>query len=62
MNYGNYFIAINRNKNSSYDFSALQYNMQSRFVIDLVSMKQYDLDTKPSIPAWTAWVWVPFNG
>jgi hypothetical protein len=25
-------------------------------------MKQYDLNTKPSIPAWTAWVWVPFNG
>jgi hypothetical protein len=61
MNYGNYFIAINRNKNSSYDFQALQYNVQSRYVIDLVSMKQYDLKTKPSIPSWTAWVWVPFT-
>jgi hypothetical protein len=24
-------------------------------------MKQYDLDTKPSIPAWTAWVWGHFD-
>jgi hypothetical protein len=62
MNYGHYFVAINRNKNKSYDFPALQYNVQSRFVLDLISMKQYDLDTKPSIPVWTAWVWVPING
>jgi hypothetical protein len=50
IQYGNYFVAINRNKNSSYNFQALQYNVQSRFVIDLVIMKQYDLETKPSIP------------
>jgi hypothetical protein len=62
MNYGNYFIAINRNKNSSYDFHALQYNVQSRYVLDLVSNKQYDLETKPAIPIWTAWVWVPIKG
>lgn len=56
MNYADYFVAINRNKNSSYDFNALQYNVHSRFVIDLVGMKQYDLQTKPSISPWTAWV------
>jgi hypothetical protein len=59
MNYGNYFIAINRNKNKSYDYHALQYNEQSRYVLDLISGKQYDLQTMPAIPTWTAWVWVP---
>jgi hypothetical protein len=61
MNYGNYFIAINRNKNNSYDFHTLQYNAQSRYVFDLVSSKQYDLETKPMIPVWTAWVWLPIT-
>lgn len=59
MNYGNYFVAINRNKDNSYDFNALRYNVQSRYVLDLISSKQYDLQTMPEIPAWTAWVWVP---
>jgi hypothetical protein len=61
LNYGNYFIAINRNKQSSYDFHALQYNAQSRYVLDIASGEQYDLQTMPSIPAWTAWVWTPVN-
>jgi hypothetical protein len=61
MNYGIYFIAINRNKNQSYDYHALQYNVQSRYVLDLISGKQYDLDTMPAIPIWTAWVWVPIT-
>jgi hypothetical protein len=61
MNYANYFVAINRNKNKSYDFNALKYNVQSRYVLDLISNKQYDLQTMPSIPTWTAWVWIPIN-
>jgi hypothetical protein len=61
MNYGNYFIAINRNKNSSYDFHALKYNVQSRYVLDLISGKQFDLQSMPTIPAWIAWAWVPIK-
>ena len=61
LNYGDYFIAINRNNQSSYDFHALQYNAHTRYVLDLVSGKQYDLKTMPSILAWTAWVWVPID-
>ena len=61
MNYGNYFIAINRNKNDSYAYDALQYNVQSRYVLDLVSNKQYDVEVRPAIPPWTAWVWVPID-
>jgi len=61
MNYGNYFLAINRIQNRSYDFYALQYNLQSRYVLDLINGKQYDLETMPSIPTWTAWVWVPIK-
>jgi hypothetical protein len=61
MNYGNYFIAINRNKNRSYEFQALQYNVQSRYVLDLISGKRYDLETRPEIPTWTARVWVPIK-
>jgi hypothetical protein len=61
MNYGNYFIAINRNKNNSYDFPTLQYNVQSRYALDLITGKQYDLQTMPAIPSWTAWVWVPIK-
>jgi hypothetical protein len=61
INYGNYFIAVNRNKNRSYEFQALQYNVQSRYVLDLISGKQYDLETMPEIPKWTAWVWVPIK-
>jgi hypothetical protein len=59
MNFGDYFIAINRNKNKSYDFHALQYNVQSRYVVDLITGKQYDLQTMPAIPTWTAWIWLP---
>ncbi len=61
MNYGIYFIAINQNKNQSYDYHALQYNVQSRYVLDLIRGKQYDLDTMPAIPIWTARVWVPIT-
>jgi hypothetical protein len=61
MNYGNYFIAINRNKNISYEFHALKYNVRSRYVLDLVSNKQYDVEAKPAIPPWIAWVWVPVD-
>ena len=61
MNFGQYFIAINRNKNKSYDFDALQYNVQSRYVLELITNKRYDLQTMPMIPQWTAWVWVPIT-
>jgi hypothetical protein len=61
MNYGNYFIAINRNKDKLYEFQSLQYNVQSRYVLDLISGKQYDLETMPTIPTWTAWIWVPIT-
>jgi hypothetical protein len=59
LNYGNYFVAINRNKTYPYSCHALKYNAQSRYVLDLVSGEQYDLETMPMIPTWTAWVWLP---
>ena len=61
MNYGHYFIAINRNKSISYQYDALQYNNQTRYVFDLITGQKYDLQTRPSIPTWTAWVWIPID-
>jgi len=57
LNYGNNVLALL----VKYDFHTLQYNVQSRYVLDLINGKQYDLETRPSIPAWTAWVWVPIK-
>jgi len=59
MNFGDYFIAINRNKNQSYPFNQLNYHNQTRLVIDLITNTQYDLQRLPSIPPWSAWVWMP---